>query len=112
MRMFRGWFQHSKWWPCLRIILPKSSVLLCFFFFFGETKGSTQRIFIKKCFLFTVGNVCPIKLCNKHSADDEEVKTEVRKWLRQSKVFCVPGFDALVKRWDKCISVSARYVEK
>jgi hypothetical protein len=35
-------------------------------------------------------------------ADDE---TEVRKWLRQqSKDFYAAGFDALVRRWDKCIN--------
>jgi hypothetical protein len=37
----------------------------------------------------------------KRYADDEEVETEVRKWLRQQSA----GFDALVKRWDKCVSV-------
>jgi hypothetical protein len=38
---------------------------------------------------------------------------EVRKWLRQqSKDFCAAGFDALVKRWDKCIDVGGGYVEK
>jgi hypothetical protein len=31
MRMFSGWFQRSKWRPCLRNVLPKSSVLLCVF---------------------------------------------------------------------------------
>jgi hypothetical protein len=39
---------------------------------------------------------------------DEEVEKEGRKWLRQqSKDFYVyvAGFDALVKRWDKCINV-------
>jgi hypothetical protein len=42
--------------------------------------------------------------------DDE---TEVRKWLRQrSKDFYAVGFDALVKRWDKCISVDGGYFEK
>jgi hypothetical protein len=36
-------------------------------------------------------------------AGDEEVETEVRKWLgRQSKDFYAAGLDALVKRWDKC----------
>jgi hypothetical protein len=46
-------------------------------------------------------------------ADDEEVKTEERKWLRQqSKNFSAPGFDALVKRCDKCINVGGGYVEK
>jgi hypothetical protein len=43
-------------------------------------------------------------------ADDE---TEAQKWLRQqSKVFYAKGFDALVKRWDKCINVGGGYVEK
>jgi hypothetical protein len=43
-------------------------------------------------------------------ADDE---TEVRTWLKQqSKDFHAAGLDALVKRWDKCISVGGRYVEK
>jgi hypothetical protein len=46
-------------------------------------------------------------------ADDEEVGTEARKWLRQqSKAFCAVGFDALVKRLDKCIGVGEGYVEK
>jgi hypothetical protein len=31
MCMFRGWFQQSKWRPCLRSVLLKSSVLLCVF---------------------------------------------------------------------------------
>jgi hypothetical protein len=68
-----------------------------------------QRIFINKCFLFTVGNVCRVKrfhLGGKGFADDEEVEKEVRKWLRkQSKYFYAEGFDALLKRCDKCISV-------
>jgi hypothetical protein len=39
--------------------------------------------------------------------------TDVRKWLRQqSKDFYAAGFEALVKRWDKCISVGGGYVEK
>jgi hypothetical protein len=49
----------------------------------------------------------------KRFADDEEVEMEVRKWLRQqSSDFYAAGFDALVKRWDKCINVSGGYVEK
>jgi hypothetical protein len=44
---------------------------------------------------------------------DEEVETEVRKLLRQqSKDFYAAGFDALVKRWDKCINVGGGYVVK
>jgi hypothetical protein len=41
------------------------------------------------------------------------VETEVWKWLRQqSKDFYAAGFDALVKRWNKCINVGGGYVEK
>jgi hypothetical protein len=47
------------------------------------------------------------------NADDEEVETEARKWLRQQpKDFYAAGFDALVKRWDRCINVGGGYVEK
>jgi hypothetical protein len=49
----------------------------------------------------------------KHFADEEEVKSEVRKWLRQqSEDFYAAGFDALVKLWDKCINFGGGYVEK
>jgi hypothetical protein len=44
---------------------------------------------------------------------DEKVETEVRNWLRQqSKDFCAADFEALGKRWDKCINVGGGYVEK
>jgi hypothetical protein len=37
----------------------------------------------------------------------------VWKWLRQqSKNFYTAGFDALVKRWDKCINVGGGCAEK
>jgi hypothetical protein len=79
-----------------------------------------QRILVNKYFLFTVGSVCRVKLFTtgtrkrgKRFADDEEAETEVRKWLRQqSKDSYAAGFDALVKRWDKCIIVGGGYVEK
>jgi hypothetical protein len=46
-------------------------------------------------------------------AGGKEVKSEVRKWLReQSKVFYAAVFDELVKRWDKCIIVGRGYVKK
>jgi hypothetical protein len=49
----------------------------------------------------------------KRFADDDEVETEVRKWLRQqSNDFYVACFDALVKRWDKCINVGGGHFEK
>jgi hypothetical protein len=58
-----------------------------------------QSIFINRCFQFTKGSVCHVK---RFITADEEVETEVRKWLgRQSKGFYAAGYDALVKRWDK-----------
>jgi hypothetical protein len=70
-----------------------------------------------------VGSVCHLKrfttesrnchLGGKRFTNDEEVETEVRKWLRkQSKDFYAAGFDALVKQWDECISVGGGYVKK
>jgi hypothetical protein len=48
----------------------------------------------------------------KRFTDDEDVETEVRKWLRQqSKEFYVSGFDVLLNRWEKCISVPGGYLE-
>jgi histone-lysine N-methyltransferase SETMAR len=57
----------------------------------------------------------PLKyqLGGKRFADDEMVETEVRKWpAQESKDFYAAGFEALVKRWDKCINASGGYVEK
>jgi hypothetical protein len=55
-----------------------------------------------------VGSVCRVKwfhLGGKRFADDEEVETEMRKWLRQqSKDFCAAG-------WDMCLNVGGGYVE-
>jgi hypothetical protein len=49
----------------------------------------------------------------KRFAYDEEVEKEARKWLRQqSKDSYAAGFDALVKRGDKCIKVGGGHVEK
>jgi hypothetical protein len=56
----------------------------------------------------------PLKnhLGGKRFADEEEVETGVRKWLRQqSKYFYAAGFDALLKRWDKFINGGGGYVE-
>jgi hypothetical protein len=55
-----------------------------------------------KCFVFTVKRVYRAKrfsLGGKRFADDEEVDTEVRKWLKQKSKDSYPaGFDTLVKR--------------
>jgi hypothetical protein len=54
-----------------------------------------------------------VKKRGKYFADDEEVETEPRKWFRQElRLFFAADFNALVKRWDKCISVGGGYVEK
>jgi hypothetical protein len=47
------------------------------------------------------------RLGGRRFADDEEVETEVRKWLRQQSkdFYYAAGFGALVKRLDKCINV-------
>jgi hypothetical protein len=37
---------------------------------------------------------------------------QVRKWMDNSQNLYAVGFDELVKRWDKCISVGGGYVEK
>jgi hypothetical protein len=90
----------------------------CIVLFCGE-KYLMQRIFSKKCFLFMMGSFCRVKLLKTGSinslrdvskvADDE---TEVGKWLRQrSKDFYAAGFDAMVKRWGKCINVGGGHVE-
>jgi hypothetical protein len=61
----------------------------------------------------TVTGVHHYQLGGKSFDADEEIETEVRKWLRQqSKDFYAAGFDALVERWDKCINVGGGYVEK
>jgi hypothetical protein len=65
-----------------------------------------QRMFIKKCFLFTLGNVCRVKRFTNGSRNyfkDEEAETEGWKWLRQQSN--AAGFDTLVKRWDKCVDI-------
>jgi hypothetical protein len=52
-------------------------------------------------------------LDGKRFADDEEVETQVQKWLRQqSKDFYAVCFDTLVKQCDMCIDVGGGYVEK
>jgi hypothetical protein len=43
----------------VRITEEQRSVMR--FFLGGGQKDPLQRIFIKKCFLFTVGSVCPVK---------------------------------------------------
>jgi hypothetical protein len=44
-------------------------------------------------------------------ANDEEIEPEVRDMSETKKTFYPAGFDALVKRRDKCISVGGGHVE-
>jgi hypothetical protein len=71
-------------------------------------------------FLFTVESVCRIKQFTtgpinslKDVKKSQMMPDQVRKWLsQQSKDVYAADFDALVKRWDKCINVGGGYVEK
>jgi hypothetical protein len=74
-----------------------------------------KRIFIKKCFLFTVGSVYRVKRFttgSRNSLKDVEksqmMPNQMGKWLRQQPIkdFCAAGFDAMVKQWDKYMSRS------
>jgi hypothetical protein len=40
------------------------------------------------------------------------IATEATVLRQQSEDFCVAGFEALVKRWENCISVGGGYVEE
>jgi hypothetical protein len=74
--------------------------------FYCGQKDSMQKILIKKYILFMVGSVCRVKhfhLCGKRFPDDKEVETE----RRSGSDLHAPGFDALVKRWNKGIDVGA-----
>jgi hypothetical protein len=54
-----------------------------------------------------------IKKFSQGSSKFEDDETQVGNWLRQqSKDFYAAGFDALIKRWAKCINVGGGYVEK
>jgi hypothetical protein len=97
-------------------VFPKSSVSL--YVFVGKrcnAKDIHKKVFHicgGKCLLCkTVHNW--VEKRGKRFTDDEEVDIEVRKWMRRHwKDCCAAGFDALVKRWDKCINVGGGYVEK
>jgi hypothetical protein len=53
------------------------------------------------------------QLGGKRLTGDEDVEMKVQKWLwQQLKDFYAGDFNALVKRWDKCINVGGGYVEK
>jgi hypothetical protein len=100
------------------VYYPKAG-FYCPGFFCGKN-DSIQKIFIKTCFLLTVGSVCRVKQftavsknSRKNVRNSQMMPDQVRKWLRQhSKDSYAAGFDALVERWDKCIIIGGEYVEK
>jgi hypothetical protein len=67
-----------------------------------------------------MGSVCRVKrfITGSRSSlkavrNSQMMSGHVRKCLRkQSKDFYAAGFDALVKRWDKCVDVGGRHVEE
>jgi hypothetical protein len=79
-------------------------------------KGISAKDIHKEMFPAHGGGVCCVKLFStgsRKSLRDEEDETAGRNWLKQHlKDFYAAGFDALVKQWDKCISVRGGYVEK
>jgi hypothetical protein len=65
-----------------------------------------------KCLLRKAVYNCVEKSLN-NVRKSQMMHDQVRKWLRQqSKDFYAKGFDARVKRWEKCINVGVGYVEK
>ena len=57
----------------------------------------------------------PLKesLGGQHFSTDDEVKQAALGWFsRTDTSFYAGAFEALVKRWDKCIKVAGDYVEK
>jgi hypothetical protein len=57
----------------------------------------------------------PLKkfLGGQHFSTDDEVKQAVLGWFsRTDKSFYAEAFQALVKRWAKCINVAGEYIEK
>jgi hypothetical protein len=72
-------------------------------------KGSMQRIFINKYFLFMVAFVQIFSQGHLKVADAqpgvEVAETAVKRLY-------AAGFDRLVKRWHKCISVGVGYFDK
>jgi hypothetical protein len=93
------------------MILLKSSVLLCVLY----VKGFNAKDIHKEMLPFYGGKrLWPKAVHNLFDKLFQDVPKsqmmldEVRKWLRQES----KDFYALVKRWDKCVTVGGGYVEK
>jgi hypothetical protein len=88
--------------------------------FFCGQRDSVRRIFTKKSFLFAMRSICHVERFTSGSSNSlkgvrsfQMMPHRARKWLRQqSKHLYGAGFEALVKRWDKCINAGGGYVVK
>jgi hypothetical protein len=112
--MFRGWFSVKMSTMLEECTTEEQRSVMRFFC--GQKGLNAKDIHETMFLLFRMGSVCRVERFTaggKRFADDEEAETGERKWLRrQSKHFYAVGFDALVKRWDKCTNVGGGYVEK
>jgi hypothetical protein len=86
-------------------------------FFLFVARDSVQKIHIRKCFLCKVGSVCWLK---RFTAGQRNVaklslmtkRLKRRCWSAWGSINYAAGFDALVKRLEKCIDVGGRNVDK
>jgi hypothetical protein len=93
----------------VRSVLPKSRVLFCVFLY---AKGLNAKD-IHKEMIPVYGAECLSRKTVSTLVTKVSLVRKMLKWLRQqSKDFYAEGFDALIKRWDKCINVGGGYVEK
>jgi hypothetical protein len=68
-------------------------------------------VYDEKCLSRTAAHKWVEKFIQGRSKVADDARTGA-EWLRQqSKDFYAAGFDAIVKRWDKCINVGVGYVE-
>jgi hypothetical protein len=83
----------------------------CFAFFFLWAKGLDAKNIHKE--MFPVGSESGGSVLVAVVSLMTRLKRRWGRLLRQqSKEFHAAGFDALVKRWNKCINVGGGYVEK
>jgi hypothetical protein len=71
----------------------------------------TFPVYEGKCLSHIAHNLVEKLSQGRSKVSDDAI--EARKWLGQTSLyFFAADFDALVKRWDKCIKVGGGHVEK
>jgi hypothetical protein len=89
----------------------------CAFFFFWYEKGLNAKD-IHKEIVPIYGGQCLSRKAVHNWVANVSLKTKELKrrrgsgWVETTKDFYASGFDAIVKRWDKCISVGGGYLQK